>query len=324
MTTRRHFLAALLGGGATACATGRGAPDRPAAVDMHAYPGLVPVISKRTTAEHIDRMVRGGVTLVVVSMLGAMARDGYAATLRQLDLMKPHVIRGALVPVLRARDVEQARRRGRPGVMLAIEGGDFLEGRLERLHEVSARGVRAIQLIHHDTNPLGDAVGSTRSYGGLSAFGRAVIREMNRARILVDLAGASLEATKNAAAGVTAPFVISHSAVGVTGVPRAITPEHARIVRDVRGVLGVFPVSPDGGGVARYADHIMRAVDVLGIDHVGVGTDMDGVPRELAIFDDYAAWPFLRETLYRSGLGSDEVDKILGGNALRVFREIRA
>lgn len=61
-------------------------------------------------------------------------------------------------------------------------------------------------------------------------------------------------------------------------------------------------------------------MDALGIDHVGIGTEMDGVPAALVQFDDYAAWPALRETLLASGFGADEADKVLGGNALRVLQ----
>src|SRR5262249_40227463 len=104
----------------------------------------------------------------------------YAATYRQLDPVMARIAGGTLAPVLAPRGIEAARAGGRPAAILAVEGGDFLEGRLERVEEAHGKGVRSIQLVHYRVNELGDIQTEAPRHNGLTPFGREVIREMNR------------------------------------------------------------------------------------------------------------------------------------------------
>jgi membrane dipeptidase len=124
----------------------------------------------------------------------------------------------------------------------------------------------------------------------------------------------------------TQPIILSHSDLqDASGGARFISPEHARRVADNGGVIGAMPIIPGhrGDDTGGYVNHISRLVDVVGIDHVAIGTDMDGIGLS-AIFTSYARWPSLTDALLAHGYRPAEVAKILGGNAQRVFQRVGA
>jgi membrane dipeptidase len=156
-------------------------------------------------------------------------------------------------------------------------------------------------------------------HGGLTPFGREVIREMNRLGMLVDVAHATFDAVRAAVETSTKPIVLSHTFVDVPGVARAVSREHARMVARGGGVVGVFPVSFGGPGFSGYVDHLSRMADVVGIDHVAIGTDMDGIPFPIATFNDYSEWPSIATALLARGYGPTDVAKVMGRNVARVL-----
>src|SRR5262252_4734362 len=141
-----------------------------------------------------------------------------------------------------AADLERARAAGRPAAVLAVEGGDFLEGRLDRVQQAYERGIRSIQLVHYRVNELGDIQTQPPRHGGVTPFGRDVVREMNRLGMLVDVAHATFDVARAAVDSASKPLVLSHTVVDVPGLARAVSREHARMVAQTGGVVGVFPV----------------------------------------------------------------------------------
>jgi membrane dipeptidase len=162
-------------------------------------------------------------------------------------------------------------------------------------------------------------------HDGLSAFGADVVRACNRLGIVVDVAHGPAALVKRAAAVSTRPLVLSHTSV--TRQPgarsRQITPEHARLVAETGGVVGVWPVRAIFPTRAAYAEGIARMVEAAGVDHVGIGSDMLGVPGG-TVFADYRDLPALAAALRETGLQPHEVAKILGGNYRRVFAAVTA
>jgi membrane dipeptidase len=251
-----------------------------------------------------------------------MRGELYVAAYRQLRQFEDAIDRGELVHVKGARDLAGLRGQGRPGALLAVEGGDFLEGRLDRVQEAYDRGVRSIQLTHYRVNELGDIQTEAPVHHGLSPFGKDVIREMNRLGMVVDVAHATFEGVKAAVEVATKPFILSHTMLLVrTPLRRAVTREHARLVARHGGVVGVFPVAVDGPGFDGFIDHVSRLVDLIGADHVGIGTDMDGIPAG-GTFTDWGEWPLIPASLLARGYRRDEVAKVMGGNFVRVFEQI--
>jgi membrane dipeptidase len=211
--------------------------------------------------------------------------------------------------------------------LLAVEGCDFLEGRVDRVQEAFDRGIRSLQLVHYRVNELGDIQTEAPVHGGLTPFGRDAVREMNRLGVVVDVAHATYDVVRGVTETTTQPIILSHSDIqDASGWARFISPDHARRVAETGGVIGSMPIilgRRGGDDVGAYVRYISRLVDVVGVDHVGIGTDMDGIGPG-AIFTSYARWPSLAAALVDHGYRPAEAGKILGGNAQRVFQRVEA
>ena len=171
---------------------------------------------------------------------------------------------------------------GEPIVIQCVEGGHFLEGDVSRLQEAYDRGLRVFCLLHdNDADPpLGDVYTNEPQYGGLTQLGADAIAECERLGILVDLAHCDDTTVQMALEVATKPLMISHTGLNTQVgddfmskmmLPRLISPETAKLVADHDGVIGVWPHlanSPE-----EYAANIKAMVDVVGIDHVTIGTD---------------------------------------------------
>ena len=215
----------------------------------------------------------------------------------------------------------RAARADRPSVVVAAEGGDFLEGNPDRVDEAYDRWkLRHLQLTHYRVNELGDIQTEAPVHGGLTDAGAAVIRRCNARGVVVDVAHGTLDLVRRAAEVTTKPLVLSHTSLTNRPRPftRLITPEHAKLVAGTGGVIGIWPIAalfPDMGYLAR-AMAAMAAV--AGVDHVGLGTDMLGLVGA-ATFDSYAQLPGLTAALLAAGFGAEDVAKLMGGNYARVF-----
>lgn len=349
--SRREFLkgaTAALGLTAAGCASGAGGSpsvhqdaaasllDEAVSVDLHSHPGLARR-ARLSIDGHADRMVRGKVRLSLISAVAdgpVLGRQGgrpiavrepvrgelYAHTYSEIETVKARIAAGRLVHVTRPEDVEGTRANDRPGALLSTEGGDFLEGRLDRVKEASDRGIRSIQLVHYRVNELGDIQTAPAIHQGLTSFGKDVVREMNRLGMLVDLAHATFGVVKAAVEISSKPMLLSHTILG-TRFSRAVSPEHAKLVAQGGGVIGIFPFTLGGEGLDSFITHIARMAEAVGVDHVAIGTDIDGLVG-LSTFEDYAEWPSIPAGLLARGLGRQDVAKILGGNFLRVYRAV--
>jgi membrane dipeptidase len=246
-------------------------------------------------------------------------------TFRSLGDVRARITAGSLALVQSPADLDAARASGRPGAILAVEGGDFLEGQIERVQEAYTAGVRSIQLTHYRINELGDIQTDPPRYHGLTPFGLDVIREMNRLGMIVDVAHLTMAGVRQAAATSRTPLMLSHTVL-YTGWARSVTAEHARVVAGTRGVIGIFPVtSGNYFGLRGYVEQIDRMIKTVGVDHVGIGTDMDGIsPASFLTFDDYGEWPSVTAGLLARGYSREDVAKVAGGNFLRVFGEAAA
>ncbi len=214
-----------------------------------------------------------------------------------------------------------AARAADPAVLVAAEGADFLEGDLGPLEDAYRRAVlRHLQLTHYRVNALGDIQTEPPVHGGLTAFGAAVIRACEALGIVVDVAHGTEALVRRAAEVATKPLVLSHTSLTTRPRPwtRRITPAHARIVAATGGVIGLWPPASLFPELAALAEGIARMADVVGADHVGLGTDMMGLVGPSAL-PDYAALPDLAAHLLVR-FTPDETAGILGGNYLRVAR----
>jgi membrane dipeptidase len=250
--------------------------------------------------------------------------EAWADYQRQIAVLKALVARGDALPGLDGRDIARAQAAHRTACVFAVEGGDFIEDRLERVHAAYADGVRSITIVHYHPNQIGDPQTETPRVPGLTPTGRQIVREMNKAGIVVDLAHASLDVTRDAVEVSTRPMMISHTNLKRPGVdhPRLVSVEHARLVTSHGGIVGSVPSGIGQKTVADWIASILRLVDAVGIDHVAIGTDMDA--NYMPVFSDYADWPLIPAALLAHGMREPEVAKVMGGNFLRVLAAQRA
>lgn len=243
----------------------------------------------------------------------------YADTYRQFVRAVPHFKKHDMIEIHLPDDIRAAKAEGGHGVLIAIEGGDFLEGRLERIEEAHERGVRSIQLVHNRINALGDIQTKPPEHRGLTPFGRQVVREMNRLGLIVDVAHLSFEGMREVIEVADKPIMLSHGMLGQGG--RAISDDYARAVAATGGVIGLF--SAGERTLGGYLDRFRRLADLIGAEHVGFGSDM-GSYGPFYVFKNYRDLPALVAGLLQRGFNEAEVAGIIGGNFLRMFDAVSA
>lgn len=214
--------------------------------------------------------------------------------------------------------------------MLGIEGGHAIENSLGALRAFYRMGVRYMTLTHNGTLDWADAANDEQRHDGLTHFGQEVVREMNRLGMLVDLSHTS-PSTMNDALDVTeAPVIWSHaSANGIREHPRNVPDQVLRRLPKNGGVVMVtfvpsFVSEGDEATLSDVADHIDHVRLTAGVDHVGIGSDFDGIDSTPVGLEDVSTFPALFAELSRRGWTEHDLRKLAGENLLRVMREAEA
>lgn len=211
------------------------------------------------------------------------------------------------------------KRKGSPCVILSHEGADALEGNLSRVRFFYERGLRVLQLLHNRVNELGDVQTEPSEHGGLTAFGRDVVREMNRLGMIVDLAHASSDTVQGVLAESRYPVVDSHTRPSALRQgARFRSDDEIRSVAKRGGVIGVLPVSLKDETFDSLLKDIDYVVSVAGVDHVGIGTDLNGLGVNTVI-PTHKEFALIPAGLLARGYAERDVAKIIGGNFMRVF-----
>jgi membrane dipeptidase len=235
---------------------------------------------------------------------------------------------------LTADDVLRIFRAGRIASLLGMEGGHALENSLGALRAFHALGVRYLTLTHSAALDWADASPADQQpLGGLSPFGKEVVREMNRLGMLVDLSHVSDGVMSDALEVSESPVIFSHSSVRALrdhhrNVPDSILrrlPANGGVIMItfVPGFL-VDPARSRPADLMDVADHIEHARRVAGVDHVGIGGDYDGIDTVPVGLEDVSTYPALFAELSRRGWSEDDLRKLAGENLLRVMREAEA
>ncbi|GAB4024676.1 dipeptidase [Spirosoma gilvum] len=214
--------------------------------------------------------------------------DAYERFINGLKAMDKVLEKNNMKRSLNMADLRAAHKKHQPTVIQSVEGGHFLEGQLDRLTEAYTRGLRHLGLLHDNdaATPLGDVYTSQPKFGGLTEFGANVIKECNRLGILIDLTHASNTTIDAALKITTKPVLITHTGLdtqlGMNQMmakmmrPRLISKEQAKIVADAGGVIGVWTHLADSP--LEYAQNIKVMADIVGVDHVCIGTDTKLTP----------------------------------------------
>ena len=302
-----------------------------------------------TIMTDIPRLRAGGIggqfwsVYVPVEKKGA---DAVSATLDQIDIVHRMVAKWPSVFALArtADDIDKIQKQGKIASLIGVEGGHCINESLGVLRMFFELGARYMTLTHSSNTPWADSATDTAQHNGLTPFGEDVVREMNRLGMLVDLSHVS-PATMMAALKVTkAPVIFSHSSArALVDSPRDVPDDVLKQIPANGGIVMVTfvpgfisqEVYADGllpaarkttpaprATLAQVADHIDHIKQVAGIDHVGLGSDFDGITAVVAGLEDVSTYPQLIRELLRRGYSDDDIRKLARGNLLRVMRQV--
>lgn len=302
-----------------------------------------------------------------------LTREGeaYERFLNGLTAMDNVLESNAMKRALNLADLQAAKESKKPIVIQSVEGGHFLEGKIERLEVAYKRGLRHLGLLHDNDSsvPLGDVFTNPPKWGGLTTFGADVVKECERLGILVDLSHCDDNTINGALKIATKPVLVSHTGLNTRlgnnelmskmMRPRLISEAQAKIVAEKGGVIGVWTHLAESP--TEFAANIKAMVDIVGIDHVAIGTDTKMTPAYHSPNDNWGQnqgkpksegnvnndnkpkqenkrhaekttntnWENQKrgfyytvvEALLKAGFNEKEIGKIGGGNYCRIFDE---
>lgn len=287
-------------------------------------------ISRRGTSGHIDlpRLREGGVDVQVFAAFihPREAERGLARAMELLDafdrLVNLHA--DVLGRALTVADIEHLGRSGKVAAVLSIESGDAVQGNPANVDRLYARGVRIMSLTWNNSTALADGTLEQR-HGGLTPVGRRTLARMAALGIVVDVSHLSEKSFWDVLEATRGPVVATHSnAAGLTPHVRNLTDEQLRALAGRGGLVGVnyYPAFTGGATLTHVLAHIDYLVRIVGADHVGLGSDFDGFAQTVDGLEDVSQLPNLTAGLLARGYSHGDIKKILGANALRVFREV--
>ncbi len=216
-----------------------------------------------------------------------------------------------------------ARREQEPAItagLLAIEGAHALDGDPANVAVVADAGYRLMSPSHFFDNAFGGSAHGIEK-GGLTPAGREMVERMEARSMMVDVAHASAATIDDVLAIATRPVIASHTGVrGVADNARNLSDAHLRGIADTGGIVGIgfWPTAAGGDDPAAIARSISYAIDVAGVEHVGLGSDFDGAVQ---VPFDATGMALLTEALLDAGLFEDQIAQVMGGNALRLLAE---
>ncbi|MBI4875560.1 MAG: membrane dipeptidase [Acidobacteria bacterium] len=317
-------------------------------------------IGARNERGHTDiaRLKQGGVGAVFFAVYVApeYATKGGAAhhALEVFDSVRRDIVdkhSGDFVLATSAREIEQAHKRRKIAALMGVEGGHAIEDSVRVLRTFYDLGARYMTLTHANTNNWADSSGDldrpeVKHHNGLTPLGREIVTEMNRLGMMVDVSHVSDKTFWDVLETSRAPVLATHSNCrALSNIPRNLTDEMIVALTRRGGQVNmnfgceflsqksadasawINPGRPAGTKMPRatvqdVVAHIDRVVKLAGIDHVGIGTDFDGISCTPQGVDDPGQFPNLTRALLEHGYKPADIRKIYGGNMLRLMRAV--
>lgn len=226
------------------------------------------------------------------------------------------------------------KEKGIFSVFVGMENGSPIGESLSLLRTFYRLGTRYLTLTHNGDNAIADSAAQGNIWGGLSPFGREVVKEMNRLGMMVDLSHASDATFYDCIKYSKAPVVATHSCCrALCSHRRNLTDDMLRALADVDGYVGInfYPYflsdsyKGEGSplpGVKEIVDHIDHAVEICGISHVGIGSDYDGIEVTPAGMEDVSKMPLVFEEMRRRGYSQEQIELVSGANLLCVLERV--
>ncbi len=249
--------------------------------------------------------------------------EAFAFTLDRLSRILKNVEDGDAVLADSPATVLKAKKAGKLALLPALEGADGLEASLENLRKLYKKGLRLLQLVHFRANALGHIQTYPYSPGGLTSFGKEAVRECNRLGIIVDLAHANTETIMDTLKVSKKPVIFSHTECkALQKGDRHLTDAEIRAIAAKGGLIGIWPnghTLPHMSDMVRHIDHVKNLV---GVDHVCIGSDLRGMSSYTEGFGKEADFTAIAGALLDYGYSDEEVGKVMGGNFFRLWKEV--
>ena len=225
-------------------------------------------------------------------------------------------------------DIARLKRAGKKAIMLGIENGYAIGKDISQLEHFAKRGIVYMTLCHNGDNDICDSARGNAEHGGLSQFGEKVVQEMNRLGIMVDMSHAAESSFYDALEVSQKPIVCSHSSArALCNHPRNLTDEQMKALAQKGGVAQVtmyngFLRTDGQATILDAVEHLNHMVNIMGIEHVGIGTDFDGDGGVPGMANASEVINFTRRLL-RERYSEEQIQMIWGGNFLRVMEQIK-
>lgn len=312
-------------------------------IDAHAHPDQFYSFHTRRVdpSAAMDTILAAGLSgcsFAAVGDLVSISRGGvsgseFTTTRGQLERARKLIDAAQLTVARNAADLTIGENT-MPRAILAIEGGDCLEGNTRHLPEFYSLGVRSICLMHYTINEIGDIATEKPKHNGLTPFGKRVVEKMQEMGMVVDVAHAHSLTLKDIAAISSRPIMDSHTSPAPVDNPSESTEKAIRRMRSWKemewvaktgGVIGTWPLRYAQAGWQResfadWAKEILQMKSRLGIEHVALGTDGGGMlPRTIVSYSDYRDLKKLAAAMEEVGLSTEDIHAFMSGNFTRVF-----
>jgi membrane dipeptidase len=290
-------------------------------------------LGELSSCGHIDlpRLKLGGIKVQFFAAFIAPEYK-YTALTRTLEIIdlfyrEAKLNEAIMLPVKDNASLDRSLAEGKIAAFLTVEGGEALMGELYVLRMLYRLGVRSLTLTWNGRNDLACGVGEGSAAGGLSIFGRAVVREMNSLGMLIDVSHLAEKGFWEVMELSAAPVIASHSnCQKLCRHKRNLTDEQILSLKKAGGVIGLSFVpqfiSAAGADLDSFLDHVDHIAALAGVDCIGLGSDFDGIDAAVPGLEDCSRLPCITEGLLQRGYSEEDIKKFLGGNFLRVIRKI--
>jgi len=293
-------------------------------------------LGERSTIGQFDlpRAREGGLTVELMATFfnDPRAGTGTRQTLQFIDVFYQELeaYSDLAMQVKSVADIHAAKQSRKIGLMLSMEGAEGLEGDMRMLRCFYRLGLRCLGLTWNRRNEAADGMSESCTGGGLTRFGRDLVKECDRLGIVIDLAHLSPRGVEDVFKATSSPLIVSHAnARAVWDHPRNLTDWQLEEIARRGGVVGVVPAPPFLGEnpmtnqLSVLLDHVDHMVKVMGEDCVGFGGDFDGLEdMRVKGIEDVSCLPNLTQGLLDRGYKASTIKKFLGGNYLRVFEQV--
>ena len=319
------------------------------AFDLHGhleglFPRILKIANKGTMPKdfRLVELTPAGLNGFVLTVLGdpnvfrpmRTSQDRYV--LHRLDEFHKVAKAAGVEIALDAESLDPTSGKPVRAAVLGVEGADFLDSDLELLDIVYQKGVRVLQLVHYGKNSFGSIglgwkgrIPTEEEHTGLTEDGRRLCRRCNEMGVLLDLSHADERTLAGALDASISPIMVSHTGPRSRQqfFPRFISDDAMRRVADGGGVIGLWLFRLGNTGtrsLEEFADNLKHCLDLVGAEHLGIGTDINGVPGNAEGYENPHDYSAIVDTMIGAGLSEDQIGKIVGLNFIRILQAVES